>query len=73
MLAHFNRAYLRRSTPVWALWLRPVAQALTGIQVIAALLAPQRMMWRGKVMRIERGGSFTYEATTHDISGRSPS
>ncbi|HEX9070265.1 MAG TPA: glycosyltransferase [Ktedonobacterales bacterium] len=73
MLAHFNRAYLRRSTPVWALWLRPVAQALTGIQVIAALLAPQRMMWRGKVMRIERGGGFTYEAAAHDISERSPS
>ena len=62
------------ATPGRALLLVSAMQVITAAQMIAALLSPQRIRWRGKVMRVERGGAFTYEPLgTHDMSGRSSS
>jgi ceramide glucosyltransferase len=55
---HFNAAYLRRATPARYLWAAPVLELLFPIQLIAALVARQRIVWRGHVMQVERGGAF---------------
>jgi ceramide glucosyltransferase len=55
-----NARYLRHAAPWRAAWLLPVMQLLFPLQAIAALLAPQRVNWRGNVMQIQRGGTFRY-------------
>lgn len=57
---HLDRAYLQRATPLrWSLLL-PLLQVLLPLQVLAALLLPQRIAWRGHIMQVERGGGFRY-------------
>ncbi|GAB4449331.1 MAG: hypothetical protein OHK0015_54480 [Chloroflexi bacterium OHK40] len=53
---HLNRAYLGGATPARWAWLTPVVQLLLPAQVIAALLLPQRVRWRGHLIAVERGG-----------------
>jgi ceramide glucosyltransferase len=60
MFAHFNAVYLRHAAPWGRSWLVPIIQLLLPIQLALALIAPQRVVWRGHVMRIERGGSFSF-------------
>lgn len=55
-----NARFLRHAAPWRAAWLLPVMQIVFPLQVIAALLSPQRVNWRGNVMRIQRGGTFRY-------------
>jgi ceramide glucosyltransferase len=57
---HCNFAYLRRATPWYWWWLVPLIQLVLPLQILAAILLPQRVNWRGHVMQIERGGSFRY-------------
>lgn len=55
-----NRTWLHGATPLrWSLFL-PLLQALLPLQVMAALLLPQRIDWRGHTMQVERGGGFRY-------------
>lgn len=57
---HLDRAYLHAATPLrWSL-LQPLMQVLLPLQVLAALLLPQRILWRGHVMQVTRGGGFRY-------------
>jgi ceramide glucosyltransferase len=57
---HGDRVYLRRATPLhWSL-LQPLLQVLLPLQVLAALLLPQRITWRDHVMQVERGGGFRF-------------
>lgn len=56
IFAHHNRAYLGGATPPRALVLVPLVQLALPAQLLAALLAPRRINWRGHVLRIERGG-----------------
>ncbi|RRR68690.1 MAG: glycosyltransferase [Candidatus Viridilinea halotolerans] len=56
IFAQQNRAYLNNATPVRAHLLLPIVQLLLPAQFIAALLAPRRIIWRGHVMAIARGG-----------------
>ena len=60
IFAHFNLAYLWQASP----WTNSYSVSLISIflpvQILAALLAPQRIIWRGHIMEAEPGGSFQF-------------
>jgi ceramide glucosyltransferase len=57
---HIDRTYLYHATPYgWSL-LMPVLQVIFPLQLLAALILPQRIVWRGHVMAVERGGGFRF-------------
>ncbi len=58
IFAQHNRAYLRGATPWRRAWLVPLVQLALPAQMLAALLAPRRIVWRGHVLQIERGGNL---------------
>jgi ceramide glucosyltransferase len=60
VFAHFNLAYLERASP-WgnSYWVTLLTLALP-LQILAALLAPQRIIWRGHLMQAEAGGGFEF-------------
>lgn len=58
IFAHLEAAYLGCPTPRRWRWLVPLVQLLTPIQALAALLAPQRINWRGHLIAIEPGGGI---------------
>lgn len=60
VFVHINKAYLRGSAPWRGVWLVPVIQACFPLQLLAALLSPKRIRWRGHVMQVERGGGFRF-------------
>jgi len=60
IFAYNNARYLRHAAPWGKAWLAPVMQVLFPVQVLLALLAPQRVNWRGNIMQVERGGTFRY-------------
>ncbi|MBA3470050.1 MAG: glycosyltransferase, partial [Herpetosiphonaceae bacterium] len=55
-----NRRYLSQATPMRYVWLVPLVEALFPLQLLAALISPQRIVWRGHVMQVERGGKFHF-------------
>lgn len=55
---HLNRRYLYGATPAAKAWLVPLLQFVVPIQLIFALLLPQRIRWRGHLIQVERGGTF---------------
>jgi ceramide glucosyltransferase len=57
---HFNTAYLRRAAPAASSWAAPLIELLFPLQLLAALLAPQRISWRGHVLQVEHGGGFHF-------------
>jgi ceramide glucosyltransferase len=60
LFAHLDRAALSGVTPWrWRL-LAPLLQFVLPLQVLGALLLPQRITWRGHVMQVEKGGGFRY-------------
>ena len=57
---HLDHAYLGHPTPAgWSL-LVPIVQVVFPLQLLAALLLPQRITWRGHIMQVERGGGFRF-------------
>jgi ceramide glucosyltransferase len=57
---HIDRTYLHAATPLrWSLAV-PLLQLLLPLQVLAALLLPQRITWRGHEMQVQRGGGFRF-------------
>jgi ceramide glucosyltransferase len=60
VFAGFNRAYLEQASP-WAgsYWV-VLIPLLLPIQVLAAILAPQRITWRGHTLKAEAGGGFQF-------------
>ena len=60
IFAHFNMRYLQGASPWRKFWLVPVMQVVFPIQLLIALLSPQRINWRGNIVKVERGGSFRY-------------
>nr|CAA9289279.1 FIG036672: Nucleoside-diphosphate-sugar epimerase [uncultured Armatimonadetes bacterium] len=56
--AHLNRTFLHGVTPGRALLAVPLVQILFPVQLLAALVAPQRIVWRGHVMEAEPGGGL---------------
>jgi ceramide glucosyltransferase len=60
LFLQLNAAYLYHATPLrWSLLL-PLMQLLFPLQLLAALLLPQRITWRGHTMAVMRGGGFRY-------------
>jgi ceramide glucosyltransferase len=60
IFAHFNLAYLKQASPWPHSYLVVLISLLLPVQILAALLAPQRINWRGHIMEGERGGSFQF-------------
>jgi ceramide glucosyltransferase len=60
VFAHFNVAYLQRATPWRRSWGVPLIQILLPLQLLIALLLPQRVVWRGHLIQIEPGGGFHF-------------
>ncbi len=60
IFAWFNRAYFHGATP-WgrSVWV-PVLQFILPLQILAAFLSPQRILWRGHTLEVERGGGFRF-------------
>jgi ceramide glucosyltransferase len=57
---HINRAYLGRATPAHLAWAAPLVEIVFPVQLLVALLSRQRIVWRGHVMQVERGGGFRF-------------
>jgi ceramide glucosyltransferase len=57
-VAYLNHAYLGGATPTRWAWLAPLVQLALPAQAIAALLAPQRIVWRGHLIAVEPGGTI---------------
>lgn len=60
IFAHFNLAYLRQASPWGHSWWVPLLALVLPLQILAALLAPQRIVWRGHVMQAEPGGGLRF-------------
>jgi ceramide glucosyltransferase len=60
LFAFANVAYLRRAAPWRWSWLVVVIQTFLPLQVLAAVLAPQRIRWRGHVLQVRPGGGFRF-------------
>ncbi len=58
--AWFNRAYFNLATP-WRVssWV-VVLQLIMPLQILVALISPQRIVWRGHIMKAERGGGLRF-------------
>lgn len=57
---HIDRTYLHHASPHhWSLFV-PFLQIIFPLQLLAALLLPQRIVWRGHIMQVERGGGFRF-------------
>ena len=54
-----DQAYLH-ATPNHYTWLVPLVEAIFPLQLLAAMLAPQTINWRGHVMQVEHGGGFHF-------------
>ncbi len=57
---YLNTRYLHHASPRAKLWWVPIMQMLFPLQLLIALLSPQRINWRGNIVRVERGGRFRY-------------
>ncbi|MBV9711384.1 MAG: glycosyltransferase, partial [Ktedonobacteraceae bacterium] len=60
IIDQLNKKYLRRATPKNKTWLVLAMLFLIPVQIVIALFSPQRINWRGNIVRVERGGNFTY-------------
>ncbi|MDQ2808336.1 MAG: glycosyltransferase [Chloroflexota bacterium] len=60
LFAHLNRTYLGNATPLRGAALVPLIQALFPLQLVTALLAPQRIHWRGHLIAAESGGTLRF-------------
>lgn len=58
---HLNTRYLRKASPLREVWWVPAIQVIFPLQLLIALFSPQRIDWRGHIMKIEKGGKFRFE------------
>lgn len=67
-----DQHYLEQATPRRYWLLVPCLELLIPVQLIQALLAPQRIVWRGHVMDVEKGGAFRFvQRRDEESEGRS--
>ncbi|MCA0352354.1 MAG: glycosyltransferase [Chloroflexi bacterium] len=67
-----DQAYLEQATPRRYWLFVPFLELLIPLQLIQALLAPQRIVWRGHVMDVEKGGAFRFvQRRNEESEGRS--
>lgn len=55
-----DRRYLAGVSPLGWSWLVWVVQLVLPLQLVSALVQPQRINWRGHEMAVERGGGFRF-------------
>lgn len=60
IFAHLNLVYLNNASPWAQSYLVILIALFSPLQVLTALLAPQRVIWRGNMMQAEPGGSFRF-------------
>lgn len=60
IFAQFNLKFLNRASPWRSSWQVLLLQLVFPLQLLAALLLPQRIIWRGHRMQVEKGGGFRY-------------
>jgi len=60
IFAQFNFRFLHHASPWARAWLVLVLQLIFPLQLLAALLLPQRITWRGHTMQVEKGGGFRF-------------
>jgi len=60
IFAYCNHHYLGNASPWSHSYLVTVISIFLPLQILAALLAPQRIIWRGHVMQAEPGGGFKF-------------
>ncbi len=60
LFAWINRKYLRGAAPMGKAWMVPLIEVFFPVQLLAALLSPKRIVWRGHVMQVEKGGGFRF-------------
>jgi ceramide glucosyltransferase len=60
LFVQINNRYLRGAAPMRTAWLVPLIQVFFPVQLVAALLSPRRIVWRGHVMQVEKGGGFRF-------------
>lgn len=58
--ADLNAHYLQDVTPARYRWAAPLVEILFPAQLLVALCSPQRILWRGHRMQVERGGGFHF-------------
>ena len=60
IFAHFNLDYLNKASPWKHSYAVPLIALLLPLQILAAVLSPQRITWRGHSMQAEAGGGFKF-------------
>lgn len=60
IFADFNLRFFNQAAPWKHSWLVPLIQLTFPLQLLVALLAPQRITWRGHQMQVEGGGTFRF-------------
>ena len=68
LFAHINKHYLHSAAPTKTAWLVPLIQIFFPLQLLAALLSPKRIIWRGHVMQVEKGGGFRFVQRREGVS-----
>ncbi len=58
VFSDLNRRYLGDATPSRWRWLVPVQQVIFPLQLLVALVSPQRISWRGHEITVRRGGTL---------------
>lgn len=53
-----DRRFLYKATPLSRAFLVPVVQIVIPIQLLIALVMPQRIRWRGHLIQVQPGGTF---------------
>ena len=53
-----NRRYLDHATPRHMFWVVPAQQIMFPLQLLVALVSPQRINWRGHHITVKHGGTL---------------
>jgi ceramide glucosyltransferase len=59
IFTHFNQWYLRNASPLRTAWYVPLLRIIFPLQLLIALVSPQRIQWRGHIIDVEKGGKFS--------------
>jgi ceramide glucosyltransferase len=60
IFAHFNVAYLQQASPWKRSYWAVLIPIILPLQILSAMIAPQKINWRGHIMQAEPGGGFQF-------------
>jgi ceramide glucosyltransferase len=64
VFAQLNRSYLGSAAPWGRSWLVPLLKLALPFQVLVALASPQRIIWRGHRITVQKGGGLRMQRRT---------